>query len=398
MRAESADPTAPRESRQRASAALQAYLDQNLPGQHVLVVGDWNDDVDESITLDRGSGLPLPTPYGNFVMDPERYSFITRPLSLAGDDTSIGFENVVDHTLATNELAARHVAGSARVVYADSWVPDFLDTVSDHRPVLSAYALSAETGPYLRLKAPQGGTYQAGSVLPVTWTSFAVSDVRVEASLNDGTDWSVLAASVPAVQGRYLWTLPDLASSIVRVRVVDVSNPERADTSDAALTLVQGPGRVFINEVLLDEQPNSTAFEFVELVNASPFPVDLSGWAIWDVPDNAANRRHVFANGTTLAPGKALVVFGGTAGIPPGRTNAVAASSSTLGLNNSGDTVRLRLADGGVVDQMTYGASADSVSVNRGPDATPDAGFVPHNTLPSGFNSSPGQRSDRTEF
>jgi hypothetical protein len=400
MRAESADPLAPRDSRQRASAALQAYLDQQLPDRHVLVVGDWNDDVDESITLSPDSGLPLPTPYQNFVSDPERYTFITRPLSLAGDDTSIGFENVVDHTLASNELAARHVAGSARVVYADSWVPDFLDTVSDHRPVLSAYALSAETGPYVRLKAPQGGTYQAGSVLPITWTSFGVSDVRVEASTNNGEEWSVLVASVPAVQGRYLWTLPDIASNTVRVRVVDVANPARADTSDAALTLSQEPARVIINEVLADEHPNSAAFEFVELFNASPFVVDLSGWAIWDTPtsNTVGNRRHVFASGTTLGAGKAVVVFGGAAGIPAGRSNAVAASSNALGLNNDGDTVRLRLADGGVVDQVTFGPTADSVSINRNPDATPDAGMVLHNTLPSGFNSSPGQRSDRTEF
>jgi hypothetical protein len=31
-------------------------------------------------------------------------------------------------------------------------------------------------------------------------------------------------------------------------------------------------------------------------------------------------------------------------------------------------------------------------------DAGADAGLVLHNTLPSGFNASPGQRSDRTEF
>jgi hypothetical protein len=201
------------------------------------------------------------------------------------------------------------------------------------------------------------------------------------------------------VQGSYLWTLPDVASSTVRVRVVDVSNPGRADTNDAALTLVQGPGRVFINEVLFDEPAingtNNAAYEFVELVNASPFAVDISGWTLWDLN----TRRHVFVNGTTLAAGKAVVIFGGAAGIPPGRTNALAASTNALGLSNDGDTVRLRLADGGVVDQMSFGpTTADNVSINRNPDATPDAGFVLHNTLPSGFNSSPGQRSDRTEF
>jgi hypothetical protein len=404
MRAESTDPTAPRDSRERASAALKEYLDTNLPTRHVIVLGDWNDDVDESITLDPSSGKPLPTPYQNFVSDPANYTFITRALSLAGDDTSIGFENVVDHTLASNEVAARYVANSAHVIYADQWVPDYLNVVSDHRPVTSAYAFSAETGPFLRLKSPQGGTYQAGSALDITWTSFSVDQVRIEVSTDNGAQWSVLAASVPAVQGRYAWTLPDIDSSTVRVRVVDVSNPARTDTSDAALTLVKGPGRVFINEVLAYEPTVNgslnQAYEFVELVNGSPFPVDISGWSVWDSTNGAA--RHVFPAGMKLGAGKGFVVFGGNAGIPAGLTNAAAASSNqnTLGLSNTsgGDSVRLRLPDGGVVDQYNYTSPTQNVSFNRSPDADPDAGFVLHNTLPGGTGTSPGKRADGTEF
>jgi hypothetical protein len=405
MRAESADPTGPRDARQRASAALKKYIDDNLPTQHVLVVGDWNDDVDVSITLDPNSGTPLPTPYQDFVSDSEGYTFITRALSLAGDDTSIGFENVVDHTLASNELAARYVASSARVIYADTWVPDFLNTVSDHRPVTSTYSLSAQTGPFLRLKAPQGGTYQAGSVLAVTWTHWGLGSVRVEASTNGGAQWDVLAASVPAEQGSYLWTLPNIESSSVLVRVVDTTNPGRMDTSDAPLTLTPASGRAFINEVLANEPnvggQNNPAYEFVEIVNTGPTPVDLSGWTLWDHPtseDAAANRRHVFASGTTLAAGKSLVVVGGTAGLPAGRTNAVVASNRALGLGNDSDTVRLRKPDGSIADRLDYSSTEDNVSWNRSPDGNPTGTFVLHNTLSSTRTISPGVRADGSEF
>ena len=44
--------------------------------------------------------------------------------------------------------------------------------------------------------------------------------------------------------------------------------------------------------------------------------------------------------------GQAQLVFGGAAGIPPGLTNAVAASTGTLSLNNGGDTVRVDDAGG----------------------------------------------------
>ncbi|NMO14329.1 endonuclease [Pyxidicoccus fallax] len=405
MRAESStSPTAPREGRQRASADLKAYIDQNLPTRHVVVLGDWNDDVDESIALEPESGTPLPTPYQNLVSDSANYTFITRELSLAGDDTSIGFENVVDHTLVTNELAERYVAGSARVIYADQWVPDFLNTVSDHRPVTSTYALSSRTDPFLRLKSPNGGTYEAGRALPITWTFLGVDTVRVEASTNGGAQWTVLADSVSAQLGSYAWTLPEIDSSNVLVRVVDTANPDRQDTSDAPLTIARGSGRVFINEVLANEPAannNNAAYEFVEIVNASSFPVDLSGWTLWDTAasTNPVNRRHVFPNGTTLAAGKSLVIVGGAAGLPAGRSNAVVASSNALGLGNDSDSVRLLKADGSVADRHDYSSTVDGVSANRSPDGNPDGTFVLHNTLTTPTrNTSPGVRADGSEF
>ncbi|MFP2927728.1 lamin tail domain-containing protein [Pyxidicoccus sp. 3LG] len=229
-----------------------------------------------------------------------------------------------------------------------------------------------------------------------------MSQVRVEASTNGGTQWDVLAASVPAVNGSYAWTLPDIDSSTVLVRVVDASNPERSDTSDAALTLVTGTARVIINEFLADEpaingNPNP-AYEFVEIVNTSPFSVDISGWSIWDSTNGAA--RHVFPSGIRLGAGKGYVVFGGAAAVPAGRTNAAAATGGTLGLGNSNDTVRLRLPNGTVVDQFAYTSAhvKDNVSANRSPDGDPAGTFVLHDTLPSGTASSPGARADGSEF
>ena len=47
--------------RQNASNALKSYLDTTYPTQKVIVVGDWNDDVDTSITAGQ------PSPYAAFV-------------------------------------------------------------------------------------------------------------------------------------------------------------------------------------------------------------------------------------------------------------------------------------------------------------------------------------------
>jgi len=151
-----------------------------------------------------------------------------------------------------------------------------------------------------------------------------------------------------------------------------------------------GDARVVLNEILANEPGSSSAGEFVELVNVGGAPADLSGATLSD----SAGVRHVFPANTTLAPGRAIVVFGSAAGIPAG-VQAVAASSGALGLNNAGDTVTLANAGGSVIDRFAYTsglASVDGVSMNRDPDASALGSFVRHTSLATA-PASPGTRA-----
>ena len=297
--------------RRQAALVLKNYLDTQLPSVRVLVVGDWNDDVDRSITRGDG-GTYLASPFEPFVLDPTRHTFITRPLSLNGEATTTEYPEAIDHTLASNELAVDYVAGSVRVLRADAWIPNYARMVSDHYPVISRYNL--------------GG----GSTPPPS-----------------------------------------------------------------------GAANLFINEILanepsLDGGVGDPHYEFVEIINAGTSSADLSGWALWDATITAA--RHVFPSGTSLAPGRAFVVYGGPRAFVPGTPNTLAASNGPLGLNNDGDTVSLRAPDGGTVDLVTFGVAEDNESINRMPDAVPDAGFVRHTVLNPGLGSSAGRRADGGTF
>lgn len=119
--------------RTRAAAALKAWLDTSWPTQHVLVVGDWNDDLDASISPGRAS------PYANFVQDPARYVFPTVLLSVLGVSTTIGFPDAVDHHLVTNELAPFIDFSSVRAVRLDQILANYTTTTSDHLPVVVSY-------------------------------------------------------------------------------------------------------------------------------------------------------------------------------------------------------------------------------------------------------------------
>ncbi|RYZ42090.1 MAG: endonuclease [Myxococcaceae bacterium] len=377
--------------RLRSSAALKNYLDVWLPEARVLVIGDWNDDLDHSISTENGTALP--TPFANFLDDPTHYTFITQTLTLSNTRTTVEYDDVIDHTLATDEMTVEAVPGAVQVLRPDMTLPDYAGAVSDHFPVLSRYDFSGPPGPRVKLTAPLGGTFVAGETLTFTWRSAGVDTLRIEVSYDGGEHWSVIAPSVSAALGRHAWTVPDLDNSMVRVRVVDTSKESRFDMSPDSLWFTRTQPRVFINEFFARPQ-GSAALEFIEVYNAGPAPVDLSRWSLWD----ALSSRHIFAPGTTLAPGRALVVYGGATAFPSGTPDTVAASSGTLSLNNDRDTVQLRRNDGGVVDTYAYVNPADNVSDNRSPDLTPDAGFVRHNTLSPGLTSSPGRRADGGAF
>ncbi|MFK7987912.1 MAG: lamin tail domain-containing protein [Sandaracinaceae bacterium] len=175
------------------------------------------------------------------------------------------------------------------------------------------------------------------------------------------------------------------------------------DVIIAADAIETGPapaeGELLINEVLAapptgydangDGVVSSTQDEFVELVNVGDAALDLSGATLED----AIRTRFTFDEGVVLQPNEALVVFGG--GFPTG-VPALAFSSGGLGLNNTGDTVRVRRRDGELLAEVSYGRLSGQSWVRR-EDGVSATDFVPHVSV-SSFVASPGLRSDGTAF
>jgi endonuclease/exonuclease/phosphatase family metal-dependent hydrolase len=374
-----------------ASNALKAYLDATYPTQKVWVIGDWNDDVDTSISTGNVS------PYRNFVLDSARYTVETKALSDTGIASTVNFTDMIDHHMVSNEVAASYIASSVEVYRVDAFVPSYGTTTSDHYPVLSRYTFAAGTTPSLTITSPNGGgSYVAGSVQNITWTSALISNLRLEYTLDGGVTWSLITASTPAAAGSFAWTVPATASTNAKVRATDTASA-LSDSSDAAFAIVAGGGtaNVVINEILANEPGSATAGEFIEIVNIGTAAAAIGGWTLSD----SVSVRHTFAAGATLAPGQAIVVFGGASGIPAGVANAVASSSGALSLSNSGDTVTLRNGTT-VIGSVAYTsalANVDGVSMNRNPDGGTVASYVLHTALVTA-SASPGTRANGGAF
>ncbi len=116
--------------RAAGSLGLKEYLDATWPDALVLVPGDWNDDVDVSIVPGQD------TPYRAFVNAPDDWAFPTAELSAARQTSILGFEEMIDHVLASNEVMAWYRAGSSLVYRVDEFIPNYRETTSNHFPVL----------------------------------------------------------------------------------------------------------------------------------------------------------------------------------------------------------------------------------------------------------------------
>ena len=168
------------------------------------------------------------------------------------------------------------------------------------------------------------------------------------------------------------------------------------------------PSGLVINEIHADPDATSgdangdgsvstTQDEFVEIVNDSGAPKDISGWTLAD----GFSVRHTFPAGTVIPDGCSVVVFsGGTPTGTFGNSLVQTASGGSLGLNNGGDSVTLN--DGvSDIETATYGSEGgDNQSLTLDPDITGTLPYVKHTvaTGSGGTLFSPGTQVDGTAF
>lgn len=121
--------------RKNASGHMKSFLDANRAGKKVMVLGDWNDD------LDIATFGGLQSPFQNFLTDTANYFFTTKQLSDAGKK-SYAFINgsMIDHHLISKSMKAMYKSNSSVVLdNMSSYISNFSNNTSDHYPVVSFF-------------------------------------------------------------------------------------------------------------------------------------------------------------------------------------------------------------------------------------------------------------------
>jgi len=115
---------------------LKDSLDAYYNDVKFVILGDLNDDLDESIVVGEA------TPYAEYVADSANYKPVTKALSNADARSTVSFNDVIDHQILSNELDELYIDGSARIFAPFSLIPNYATTTSDHLPVLSRFVFA----------------------------------------------------------------------------------------------------------------------------------------------------------------------------------------------------------------------------------------------------------------
>jgi RHS repeat-associated protein len=250
-----------------SSTANDGSFDWNVPGipvtsEHCLVrISEADEDRLPTDTSDAEFTIISPEIDSLTLISPNGREVLT-----AGSDHDITW--TWTGTVGNIKIEYSIDGGASWVIIEDSTENDgsftwtVPDTVSDHCLVRisendedgtpvdvsdAEFSIISSGSASLVLISPNGGErLPVGSVHVITWTGNGeISEIGLEYSTNNGTDWIEIAASA-ANSGYYNWTVPDAISDNCLVKISEVGGA-LSDASDAVFSIIEQPSITVIS-------------------------------------------------------------------------------------------------------------------------------------------------------
>lgn len=115
--------------RQESVRLIKDYVTKNYSNSKVVLLGDWNDDVDVSNHLSKE------TPFKTLLNDPN-FRFITYYLTFSFNQSS-KYGGIIDHICISNELYSNF--RSSAIIDVQNEFKKYVEICSDHFPVYSIF-------------------------------------------------------------------------------------------------------------------------------------------------------------------------------------------------------------------------------------------------------------------
>ena len=147
----------------------------------------------------------------------------------------------------------------------------------------------------------------AGESYDITWTNTVIDLVKLEYTVNGGSNWSTIVSYTDASTGTYQWNVPDKPSDECLIRISNSENSSFSDQSDEYFTIIPQPSLTLISpnggEKLIAASLNEITWscENVDILNIDYSLDGGSGWMSiasgidvlpgvysWTVPDTVS--------------------------------------------------------------------------------------------------------------
>ncbi|MCW3073024.1 MAG: C-terminal target protein [Flaviaesturariibacter sp.] len=201
---------------------LKDTLDTHFANANIVILGDFNDDLDRTIA--PTTGVDTVSSWQPIVVDStdaNHYKSLTLFLSNAGLASTTGFPDVIDHVVVSNEMGSKYVPLSVTIyndIAALANIADYANTTSDHYPVMTRYSVLDLTAPTVTTLSPANGSTGV-SLTPTLSITFSESIAAGTGNLvvkkaSDNSVVATTAVSAATINGSQLsWSVTGLQSA-----------------------------------------------------------------------------------------------------------------------------------------------------------------------------------------
>ena len=157
--------------------ALDSLLKAQFPTDNVMILGDFNDDLNETITT--GINPPVSSWSAFTITDSALYKFPTQPLSPAGQHSDVNYSSVIDNVILSDSMNKFYLPASA-TVRSDvaTQVSNYGTTTTDHYPVFTQYSFTPPGSQPAQPPLVFTGVQQGNTAL-LKWTTTPENDTKL---------------------------------------------------------------------------------------------------------------------------------------------------------------------------------------------------------------------------
>lgn len=264
---------------------LKDTLDAQFPNTNIILAGDYNDDVDETvseITSTKASS------YKKFVDDTKNYQVVTKQLSDNGFRSYLSQNNVIDHVMVSNELIDNYVVNSASPEMSFLYITNYNSTTSDHLPIYATFNFEIKSPTELIAKTD---TYDKATL---TWKDNTTNETGFEIERStDGTTFTKIGDVAVNTTAFTNDNLKDGVKYFYRLRTITPEGKSKySNVAEVTTTKILASEPTELN-LSMSVSPNPTKGNVKILAEGKIFDFSLMNLSGKSIINNSGNLDYV---------------------------------------------------------------------------------------------------------